>query len=182
MPELGLAGNMAFVVGPRELTRGMDLAGRAFLHSYEPDHDADGSILAGILTAPVVVAQWINAQYHFSTTDPEVFGSGSKVVHNVLGDVGVLSGPGGDLRRGLPLQSVRAGERLLHEPVRLLTVVQGELDHIDAALEAAPALRQLVEHGWLLLVARRNPGDRWQQRSAAGWQIRQTAPALVGSR
>ena len=114
-----------------------------FVHSYEPSLDPDGSTLRGILTAPLVVGQWINAQYYFSTTDPEVFGAGSKTVHNVLGDVGVLTGPGGDLRRGLPLQSVRAGDRLLHEPVRMMTVVAGSLDHIDAAIEGSPVLRRL---------------------------------------
>jgi uncharacterized protein YbcC (UPF0753/DUF2309 family) len=170
--ELGLAGNAAFIVGPRRLTEQLDLGRRAFLHSYEADRDPEGATLAGILTAPLVVGQWINAQYHFSTTDPDRFGAGTKVVHNVLGDVGVLSGPGGDLRRGLPLQSVRAGNRLLHEPVRLLAVVQGRLDHIDAAIEGSPTLRQLVEHRWIHLVARADDGDPWQQRLPDGWAER----------
>jgi uncharacterized protein YbcC (UPF0753/DUF2309 family) len=171
--ELGLAGNHAFVIGPRSLTAGVDLGRRVFLHSYEPEGDLDGSTLAGILTAPLVVAQWINAQYNFSTTDPEQFGSGSKAVHNVLGDIGVLSGAGGDLRRGLPLQSVRAGERLLHEPVRLMAIVHGRRDHIDAAIGGSPTLRQLVENEWIALVAR-EPGPPgasagWQRRTAGGW-------------
>jgi uncharacterized protein len=172
VPELGLAGNMAFVVGPRRLTDHLDLGRRVFLHSYETDRDPDGATLAGILTAPLVVAQWINAQYNFSTTDPDEFGAGTKVVHNVLGDVGVLSGPGGDLRRGLPLQSVRAGDRLLHEPVRLLAVVQGQLEHIDAAIDGSLTLRQLVHHRWIHLVARPHDGAPWQQRLASGWERR----------
>jgi uncharacterized protein YbcC (UPF0753/DUF2309 family) len=167
--ELGLAGNAAFVIGPRSLTEHLDLRRRAFLHSYEPALDPTGAVLGGILTAPLIVAQWINAQYYFSTTDPEVFGSGSKAVHNVVGDVGVLSGPGGDLRRGLPLQSVRAGDQLLHEPVRLLAVVQGRLDHIDAAIAGSTTLRQLIDHEWISLVARADAGDPWQQRIAEGW-------------
>lgn len=170
--ELGLAGNHAFVIGPRRLTQHLDLGRRAFLHSYEADRDPDGSTLAGILTAPLVVGQWISAQYHLSTTDPDQFGSGTKVVHNVLGDVGVLSGPGGDLRRGLALQSVRDGERLLHEPVRLLAVVQGRLEHIDAAIEASTTLRQLVHHRWIHLVARAQDGDPWRQRHDLGWALR----------
>jgi uncharacterized protein YbcC (UPF0753/DUF2309 family) len=175
VPELGLAGNAAFLVGPRWLSAGADLAGRVFLHSYEPDADPDGRVLAGILTAPLVVAQWINAQYHFSTTDPEVYGSGSKALHNVVGDVGVLSGPGGDLRRGLSLQSVRAGDRLLHEPVRLLAVVHGRFEHVDAAIATSPTLGRLVENGWIHLVARPPGGDGWRQRTATGWEDRLVA-------
>jgi uncharacterized protein YbcC (UPF0753/DUF2309 family) len=167
--ELGLAGNAAFIVGPRSLTAGLDLGRRTFLHSYEAAGDPDGAVLTGILTAPLVVAQWINAQYGLSTTDPEVFGSGTKAVHNVLGDVGVLSGGGGDLRRGLAWQSVRAGDRLLHEPVRLLAVVEGRRDHVDAAIAGSEVLQRLVEHGWIHLVARDRPGDPWQQRTSLGW-------------
>ena len=172
VPELGLAGNAAFVIGPRWLTVGADLAGRVFLHSYEPADDPDGLTLAGILTAPLVVAQWINAQYHFSTTDPEVYGSGSKALHNVVGDVGILSGPGGDLRRGLALQSVRAGDRLLHEPVRLLAVVHGRLEHVDAAIDGSAPFGRLVENGWIHLVAREPGCVGWRQRTATGWEAR----------
>jgi uncharacterized protein YbcC (UPF0753/DUF2309 family) len=178
--ELGLAGNAAFIVGPRSLTEHLDLRRRAFLHSYEASLDPTGATLSGILTAPLVVGQWINAQYYFSTTDPEVFGAGSKAVHNVVGDIGVLSGPGGDLRRGLPLQSVRAGDRLLHEPVRLLAVVQGRLEHIDAAIDGSATLQQLIGNGWISLVARAAPGDGWQQRTGDGWVPREVEADLPG--
>lgn len=167
--ELGLAGNTAFVIGPRHLTAHADLGRRVFLHSYDPAADPDGAVLGGILTAPLIVAQWINAQYYFSTTDPEAFGSGTKAVHNVIDDIGVLSSAGGDLRRGLPLQSVRAGSRLLHEPVRLLAVVEGSIDHVDAAIAGAPALGQLVTNRWIHLVARSGPGAPWQRRTVDGW-------------
>ncbi|MCU1372641.1 MAG: hypothetical protein JWO77_3835 [Ilumatobacteraceae bacterium] len=168
--ELGLAGNMAFVIGPRTLTRHADLGRRVFLHSYDATRDPDGTTLHGILTAPLVVAQWINAQYFFSTTDPDIFGSGSKAVHNVVADIGVLSGPGGDLRRGLPLQSVRAGSRFLHEPVRLLAVVEGSTDHIDRSLAQSPTLERLVTNEWIHLVARPAPGAPWSKRTAQGWE------------
>ena len=174
--ELGLAGNMAFVIGPRHLTAHADLGRRVFLHSYDAATDPDGSVLGGILTAPLVVAQWINAQYHFSTTDPEAFGSGTKAVHNVLGDIGVLSGPGGDLRRGLPLQSVRAGNRLLHEPVRLLAVVEGAPEHVDAAMATSPTLHRLVANEWIHLVARPGPDAAWQRRTRDGWSPHEPIP------
>ena len=174
--ELGLAGNMAFVIGPRRLTAHADLGRRVFLHSYDATTDPDGAVLGGILTAPLIVAQWINAQYHFSTTDPETFGSGSKAVHNVLGDIGVLSAAGGDLRRGLPLQSVRAGSRLLHEPVRLLAVVEGAAEHIDAAMETSATLGRLVTNGWIHLIARPGPGSAWQRRTRQGWTPHEPIP------
>ena len=167
--ELGLAGNLAFVIGPRSMTQHADLGRRVFLHSYEPDADPDGEVLGGILTAPLIVGQWISAQYAFSTTDPEIFGSGSKAVHNVVGDIGVLSGPGGDLRRGLALQSVRAGSQLLHEPLRLLAVVQGRLDHIDAAIESSDLLGRLVANGWIHVVARPDAASAWSTRHHDGW-------------
>ena len=87
----------------------------------------DGSALETILTAPLVVAQWINCQYYFSTVAPEVFGAGTKTIHNVVGTAGVIAGHEGDLRLGLPWQSVATGERLVHEPMRLLAVIQAPL-------------------------------------------------------
>lgn len=174
--ELGLAGNMAFIVGPRTLTARTNLHRRAFLHSYDSDADPEGTTLRGILTAPLIVAQWISAQYYFSTTDPDQFGAGTKTVHNVLGDIGLLRGPGGDLCRGLPLQSVRAGSRLLHEPVRLMAVVQGSPEHIDDAIAGSLTLRQLVDNEWILLVARPDADSPWRQRRAEGWSDRVPAP------
>ncbi|MBU3750171.1 MAG: DUF2309 domain-containing protein, partial [Mycobacterium sp.] len=105
-PEWGLAGNAAFIVAPRAVTRGIDLQRRTFLHSYEAEVDTDGSALETILTAPLVVAQWINCQYYFSTVAPKVFGAGTKTIHNVVGTVGVIAGHNGDLQLGLPWQSV----------------------------------------------------------------------------
>ena len=169
--ELGLAGNMAFVIGPRSLTLGLNLERRVFLHSYDASTDPTGAVIGGILTAPLIVAQWINAQYYFSTTDPEIFGSGTKAVHNVLGDVGVLSGPSGDLRRGLAWQSVRAGSKRLHEPIRLMALAQARHDHIDSAIASSITLRQLVENEWISLIARSHDAAEWHVRTRDGWSV-----------
>jgi uncharacterized protein YbcC (UPF0753/DUF2309 family) len=103
---MGLSGNAAFIIGPRALTQGLDLGGTAFLHSYDWKQDEDGSALTGIMTAPMIVAQWINCQYLFSTIDNEAFGAGDKTTQNVIGGFGVVQGSGGDLCTGLPRQSL----------------------------------------------------------------------------
>ncbi len=96
-PEWGLANNAAFIAAPRARTRGVDLQGRAFLHDYEWQQDAEGAVLELIMTAPMVVAHWINLQYFTSTTDNTRFGSGNKLLHNVVGGhIGVFEGNGGD--------------------------------------------------------------------------------------
>ena len=123
-PEWGLSGNAAFICGPRAMTAGLDLGCRTFLHSYDYRQDPDGSVLEGILTAPLVVAEWINMQYYCSTVDNARLGSGNKLLHNVVGKFGVLQGRRNDLRVGLPWQSVMDGERPYHEPMRLLAVIE----------------------------------------------------------
>ncbi len=76
------------------------------------------------LTAPQVVAQWINMEHYFSAVDNEVYGSGSKIYHNVVGRIGIMSGPWSDLRLGLARQTVMNGDVPYHEPMRLLTVIE----------------------------------------------------------
>ncbi len=181
-PEWGLAGNASIIVAPRHLTRGVDLGGRSFLHSYEPSLDDDGSVLAGILTAPVVVAQWINAQYGWSTIDPERLGAGDKATHNAVGDIGVLSGAHGDLRIGLPWQSLfpadpRTGVEGMHDPLRLQVVVSAPIERIDRILAAHASIGRLVDHAWVVLMAIdpasgaarvRQPDGTWVAEGAQG--------------
>jgi uncharacterized protein YbcC (UPF0753/DUF2309 family) len=164
-PEWGLARNAAFIIGPRALTRGVDLEGRCFLHSYDPHADPRGSALEQILTAPLIVAEWINLQYFFACVDPERFGSGDKVLQQPVGGFGVLHGNGGDLRTGLPWQSTRLGDARYHEPLRLLAVVCAPVDRIDAIVARQQVLMRLFDHRWVTLVAI-DPGDRSVRRYA----------------
>ena len=168
-PELGLAGNAAMIIGPREITRGVDLKRRVFLHSYLPGLDPDGSALETIMTAPVVVAQWINHQYYFSTVDGERWGAGTKTIHNAIGTIGVISGQTGDLRLGLPLQSVAVGDRLLHEPMRLNVVIQAPLKLIGAIVSRNQVLRNLFDNNWISLTARNDRDDQWHRYDTYGW-------------
>ncbi len=151
-PEWGLAGNAAFFVAPRERTASIDLQGRSFLHEYDWRQDTGFKVLELILTAPMVVTHWINLQYYASVVDPLRYGSGNKVLHNVVGGrVGVMEGAGGDLRIGLAMQSVHDGQRWMHEPLRLSVFVEAPAEAIDEIIARHAAVRSLVENEWLFL-------------------------------
>ena len=152
-PEWALANNAAFIAAPRSRTAAHALDGRVFLHDYDESLDPDSRVLTLILCAPVVVASWINLQYYGSRVNPDLLGSGNKVLHNVVGGIGVVEGNGGDLRTGLPLQSLHDGERFVHEPRRLSVFIQAGTDRIDTVLRANPSVKQLFDHGWIHLFA-----------------------------
>lgn len=168
-PEWGLAGNAAFIVAPRSRTAGLDLGGRSFMHSYDHQKDPELKVLELIMTAPMIVTSWINLQYYASTVDNRSFGSGNKVIHNVVGQFGVFLGNGGDLMTGLPWQSVHDGERFQHEPLRLLVVIETTRDAITRIIDKHPLVRDLVSNGWLSLVALEE--DRFYRWTSAGrWE------------
>ncbi|MGM0570088.1 YbcC family protein [Marinobacter sp.] len=167
-PEWGLANNAAIIFAPRCRTRGTDLGGRVFLHEYEPQQDQDGTILKSLLAAPMVVANWINQQYFASVTEPEVYGSGNKLLHSVVGgNLGVVEGAGADLRIGLPLQSVHDGTYWRHEPLRLTVVVDAPGDRLEAAVRSQPDVMALVDNQWVLL--HRFAGDGIERYSSGRW-------------
>lgn len=157
-PEWGLAGCSAFVVAPRQRTAGLDLGGRAFLHSYEWRKDDEFGVLELIMTAPMVVGSWISLQYYASTVDNRAFGAGNKTLHNVVGRVGVYEGNAGDLRVGLPWQSVHDGERYQHEPLRLSVVIEAPIEAMNAVLEKHASVRDLCDNGWVQLMAMDDTG------------------------
>ncbi|MCG3110179.1 MAG: DUF2309 domain-containing protein [Candidatus Manganitrophus sp. SB1] len=158
-PEWGLSGNAAFVIGGRRMTRRVDLEGRVFLQSYDPQEDPTGRLLEILMTGPQVVGQWINMEYYFSTVDNEVYGSGSKIYHNVVGRFGVMSGPQSDLRVGLPAQTVMKGERPYHEPMRLLSVIEAPRERIGAIIRRHKVLQEYYHNEWVHLIAL-DPGDK----------------------
>lgn len=152
-PEWGLAGNAAFIVGPRSLTKDIDLKGRCFLHSYDWSQDREGQSLTAILTAPMVVGQWINAQYLFSTLDNVAYGGGSKITKNISGKIGIMQGNASDLMTGLPLQSVNSSDQqAYHQPARLLTVVYAPADMVKTIVDRQQILQKLIGNEWVSLV------------------------------
>ena len=152
-PEWGLAKNAAFVIAPRNLTKNVDLFGRSFLHSYEWEKDSDLSSLTTILTAPMVVTQWINCQYLFSTIDNVAFGGGSKITKNITGKVGIMQGNASDLMHGLPLQSVfKNDHEPYHQAMRLNVVVNAPKSNIDQVIKKHDILQKLFGNGWINLI------------------------------
>ena len=174
-PEWGLAGNAAFIAAPRARTRDVSLGGRAFLHEYDAAADTTGSVLELIMTAPMVVASWINLQYYASTIDNARFGSGNKALHNVVGTFGVWQGNSGDLQVGLPWQSVHDGTTFRHEPLRLSVFLEAPTARIDDVLRRNEPVRQLVTNEWVRLLAiepvtgeiRRLTNGRWVRLHSA---------------
>ncbi|MFB6119573.1 MAG: DUF2309 domain-containing protein [Halobacteriaceae archaeon] len=190
-PEWGLAGNASFVVGPRELTDGEHLDGRTFLHSYDWTTDPDGDALEAIMTGPLVVTQWINSQYYFATVDNAVYGSGSKVTHNPVGNVGVYQGNGGDLMTGLPLQSLYAdADTPHHQPLRLTAVIHAPVEQVTEILRDNEQLAQLLDNGWLRLTVLDPEQDgapvhyqgdfEWESPQAERTPVKQPAPVASG--
>jgi len=146
-PECGHATNAYAIVGRRERTRGLFLDRRAFLVSYDPAADPDGAILGKVLGAVVPVGAGINLEYYFSYVDPTNYGCGTKLPHNITGLIGVMDGHASDLRTGLPWQMVE-----IHEPVRLLAVIEAEPATVATVMARDPAVAQLVQNGWIQAV------------------------------
>ena len=152
-PEWGLANNAGFIAAPRQRTRHLNLQGRSFLHDYNHLEDAGYGVLELILTAPMVVAHWINMQYYASTVDNRRWGSGNKVLHNVVGgNIGVFEGNGGDLRIGLPMQSLHDGANWVHTPLRLSVWIEAPRQAIAGIVQRHEKVAQLVAGGWLHLL------------------------------
>jgi uncharacterized protein YbcC (UPF0753/DUF2309 family) len=170
-PEWALAGCQAFIAAPRSRTKGRNLEGRAFLHDYDWQQDKGFGVLELIMTAPVVVASWISLQYYGSTVAPQFFGSGNKLLHNVVGGIGVVEGNGGLLRAGLPWQSVHDGVRYIHDPLRLSVCIEAPVEAMSDILARHDGVRALFDNKWLHLFAM-DANGRLSRRYIGGlnWQ------------
>jgi uncharacterized protein YbcC (UPF0753/DUF2309 family) len=146
-PEYNHATNAMCFVGQREWSRGLFLDRRAFLASYDPSIDTvDGKIVERILQAAIPVCGGISLEYYFSTVDPEGHGCGSKLPHNITSLAGVMTGAASDLRPGLSAQMTE-----IHEPLRILFVVQTNPTIMKRIIAANPAIESLVVRQWVQL-------------------------------
>ncbi|MBI1222081.1 MAG: DUF2309 family protein [Bacteroidetes bacterium] len=147
-PEWNHANNALCLIGNRGSFNHLFLDRRAFMHSYAAEKDPDASVLAKILETAIPVCGGINLEYYFSTVDNNRHGAGSKLSHNIAGLIGVVNGIDGDLRTGLPAQMVN-----IHEPLRMLFVVEQNPDLVLKALQLKPRVFQWVRKNWVHCVA-----------------------------
>lgn len=145
-PELGHQQNALLIVGRRKRTYMLNLNRRAFLQSYNPLTDPDGNILLSLLSAAIPVCGGINLDYFFSRLDQAVYGSGSKLSHNVTCLLGVGHGLDDDLRTGLPIQMTE-----LHDPIRLLVIVEQEPKMLLDVIKRNPQVFLWVKNSWVKL-------------------------------
>ena len=146
-PEFGNASNALCYVGGRERIRNLFMDRRCFLHSYDIQGDDENSTILARILAPVVpVCQGINLMYYFSAVDPVGWGCGTKLPHNVVSLLGVMDGYASDLRTGLPVQGVE-----IHEPMRLLFVIETTPERILAIMERDPVVGRILKNGWAQL-------------------------------
>jgi uncharacterized protein YbcC (UPF0753/DUF2309 family) len=146
-PEYNHATNALVFVGRRDWSRGLFVDRRVFLTSYDPRiDDKNASILTRILQAAIPVCAGISLEYYFSTVDTEGYGCGSKLPHNVTSMIGVMTGAASDLRPGLSQQMVE-----IHEPVRILFVVETTPQNMQTIIGENPVIATLVQGEWVQL-------------------------------
>lgn len=164
-PEYNHSNNLYCIVGRRKLTRDLFMDRRAFLHSYDPGKDASGNILVRILSAIIPVCGGINLEYLFSRIDNSAYGAGTKLPHNVIGLLGVANGVEGDLRTGLPQQMIE-----VHEPARLLIVIEQSCTVVDKALAKIGDLKEWLDNEWIRLVSCHPETQEQSLFTRHGWE------------
>ncbi|MBU1978052.1 MAG: DUF2309 domain-containing protein [Gammaproteobacteria bacterium] len=148
-PELGHATNACAFIGRRSMSYGAFFDRRAFLISYDSTIDPEGLILERHLLINGPVGAGIALEYYFSMVDNDYYGCSTKTMHNVSGLFGVMEGASSDLRTGLPRQMIE-----IHEPMRLLVVVEAKIDIVTAIYQRQSALQELVGKEWVVVAAK----------------------------
>lgn len=168
-PEWGLARNHSFIVARRQFTRSVDLEGRSFLHDYDEASDPDLKKLELIMTAPMIVTNWINMQYYASTIDTDKFGAGNKAINNVVGNIGCIQGNESDLLGGLTEQSVRFEGEYFHEPLRLQVFIEASPSSIDQIINKHQMVSDLVSNGWVSIISIDIENNEYKLRHREKW-------------
>ncbi len=128
-----------------------------------------------LMAAVVPVCAGISLEYYFSFVDNDRYGCGTKLPHNVTGLLGVMDGHASDLRTGLPWQMVE-----IHEPVRILFVIETTPERLTKVMNASASLKQLVENRWIRIATIDPASGRVHVRRDGGFEEfdeRRGAPA-----
>ena len=152
--ELGHQGCAVAFIAKRSMTQQRFWDRRSFLISYDYEQDLDGHLLETQLLGNGVVGVGIALDYYFSRIQNGYLGSGSKVLHNLVGGFGVMEGTASDLRTGLAQQMTE-----LHEPMRLLVVLEALVETVTAIYQRQPYLKQLLDNEWLQLAVKDPKAD-----------------------
>ena len=118
------------------LQAGFGVADEAYQHT----------ILARILQAAIPVCAGISLEYYFSTVDPEGYGCGSKLPHNITSLLGVMSGAASDMRPGLSFQMIE-----IHEALRQLFVIETSPDAMLEIMDRNETIGRLIRNDWVQL-------------------------------
>lgn len=116
-------------------------------YTYDYRNDPDGKKLLEVLRSVGPVCGGINLDYYFSRVDPHHLGSGSELMHDVIGLIGVANGMDSDLRTGLSNQMVRN-----HDPVRLMVIVEQRPDLVLQLIQKEAATYEWFINEWIHLV------------------------------
>lgn len=147
-PEWNHTDNALCIVGRKSLYDHLYLDKRPFINSYDYTQDESGELLYTILRAAIPVCGGINLEYYFSRVDQVKLGAGTKLPHNEVGLFGLNTGVDGDLRTGLPSQMIE-----IHDPVRILFVIEHYPEIIDKVIANDKSLKEWVYNEWVLLTA-----------------------------
>ena len=139
-------GHAVVLIGQRAISRAINLHQRAFLISYDAKRDKDGSKLESLLMASLPPLSKLNLQYYFSTVNNQAFGSGSNILHNFIGAIGVMEGSVGDLKTGIPKQALEQ-----HEAMRLQVIIETTPTILEEIIARQNSLRVLVANKWVLV-------------------------------
>jgi hypothetical protein len=165
-PELGHGTNALCFVGHRNLTKGLFLDRRAFMNSYDYRTDPEGKLLLNVMKPLPPVCGGINLEYYFSRVDNQKLGAGTKLPHNVMGLIGVSNSSDGDLRAGLPLQMIE-----VHDPVRLLILVEHYPDVVLKTVQTLPDLYEWFKNEWVHLIAIHPDNDQFFRFKDDAFQV-----------
>jgi uncharacterized protein YbcC (UPF0753/DUF2309 family) len=147
--ELGHQGCALAFISRRAMHQGVSWDRRPFMVSYTPANDPEGKMLEAQLLGNGVVGVGIAMDYYFSAIQNGYLGSGNKATHNLAGNFGVMQGTSSDLKTGLARQMTE-----LHEPMRLLVVVESTLEIVTDIYNRQPIIKNLLDNQWLTIAVK----------------------------